>query len=628
MSEKTVREEATPAGGTQREAPSATTREGAAGSAAGWDQGFPAELASRFEVVRAFDAAGNEADAYLVRGPEGLAFAKVYRRGIKPNSSVLTQLNAAAPEHVIRLIEANVEGERAYELLEYAELGTLGDLLRAEGPKLKPDLARTVLVELVDALAHVHALNIEHRDLKPENVLVRSRQPLDLVLTDFGIASTIAATQHFTSRNRTARYSPPEALEGAVHRTRWDYWSLGIVLVEILSGQNPFEGQGDQTVGHRLISRPTDELSEAVKDPAWRKLCRGLLRREPTDRWDAANIRRWLANPDDPALVVREESNRRPPLRFLGKEFESPSTLAEAFAADWSEAIRFWKGQQSQDRLLNWLRDDLGETAKATELRTIDQQANAGLDLQLFLVLQSLSPSRQPSFQGRPVTLEALRSAGDEALQGDADAAGWLRALHENNILSLAGRMSEGSGLQAAQTAWNDAVTRFRALEADVPGGMALSGERLSSLLAAATPGSPALKRLRDTAAAAATDAARSRLWFSGLGQAATSDAAGLLAIVTAAPVAEAEVGAARQARRERLDGLWGYLSVGAALGLTVGLIWWFAVAAFCQGGHSVCEVGWPHASLQLADMLFLAGAVVAALALLGAVHAKISKGS
>ena len=134
----------------------------------------------------------------------------------------------------------------------------------------------------------IHAHGILHRDLKPENVLVRTRAPLELALTDFGIASLSDATQHFTSAARTTKYAAPEVLTGVLD-DKSDWWSLGMIVLEAASGRHPFDGLTEQVMNHQLATRPIDV--RGVYDDALRVLCRGLLLRDPARRFGAARSR-------------------------------------------------------------------------------------------------------------------------------------------------------------------------------------------------------------------------------------------------------------------------------------------------------------------------------------------------
>src|SRR5687767_3880971 len=90
VADPTRREETASGKTTRRESDEGPTRrEDPPASSTSSDFGLPADLAARFEVVRALDAAGSEADAFLVRDQGTVMFAKIYRRGIRPNSEVL-----------------------------------------------------------------------------------------------------------------------------------------------------------------------------------------------------------------------------------------------------------------------------------------------------------------------------------------------------------------------------------------------------------------------------------------------------------------------------------------------------------------------------------------------------------
>ena len=284
--------------------------------APGRGPGLPPALAQRFKIVWPFPARGYEADLYLVADAKGEWVAKVYRWKITPKEAVLEKIRDADRRHVVGLEAFGSSGGRWWELLEYAPHGTLHEWLKQRGRKPDPALARVVLRELAAALAHLHGLNIVHRDLKPGNVLVRRREPLDLVLTDFGIASVVEGTGRITSTARTLKYAPPEAMgtvtvdaQGrsrnvATASRRGDYWSLGMILVEVLTGCHPFDDADDVVIGQRLSTMDTDALSEGISDPAWRTLCRGLLRRAPAHRWGAEQVALWLEDPNNASLTV------------------------------------------------------------------------------------------------------------------------------------------------------------------------------------------------------------------------------------------------------------------------------------------------------------------------------------
>src|ERR1700693_3743516 len=220
--------------------------------------------------------ASGEADLWLAVGADGRRVViKVYRWGVRPKAEIIEKLGAVSRECVVEVYERGVlpDGQH-YEVLEHICHGSLADLARSG---LSVTTVRLTLIELTNAVAALHSAHILHRDLKPANILVRTLEPLDLVLTDFGISSVAAISPHATSVNRTAAYSSPEALTGVVSRAS-DWWSIGVILLELLTGKHPFAGIGELAVNYALVMRGI-----AVPDDlpsGWGMLIRGLLTRD------------------------------------------------------------------------------------------------------------------------------------------------------------------------------------------------------------------------------------------------------------------------------------------------------------------------------------------------------------
>lgn len=92
---------------------------------------------------------------------------------------------------------------------------------------------REGLRQLLDAVDHMHSRGITHRDIKPANVMVASRHPIYLKLTDFGLAST---SHHLKTNCGTARYCAPEIRARETYTNKVDIWSLGIIALEYSYG--------------------------------------------------------------------------------------------------------------------------------------------------------------------------------------------------------------------------------------------------------------------------------------------------------------------------------------------------------------------------------------------------------
>ena len=128
--------------------------------------------------------------------------------------------------------------------MEYIDGGTLADRI-SKGPVSAPDAA-SLAADLGEALHVVHAAGIVHRDVKPANVLLRPpltpQHTFRAVLADFGIAY-LADTARVTTPGTamgTAAYISPEQVRGEPPTPASDIYSLGLVLLEALSGERAF----------------------------------------------------------------------------------------------------------------------------------------------------------------------------------------------------------------------------------------------------------------------------------------------------------------------------------------------------------------------------------------------------
>ena len=200
---------------------------------------------------------------------------------------------------LVTLHDAGSDGDRAWFVMECVEGQTLGARLRG-GPLPLRETAR-IGAALADAVAYVHRQGVVHRDLKPGNVLLGDGDVVKL--TDFGIAlvSGEARVTRTGLTVGTAAYIAPEQVEGAGTDDRVDVYSLGLVLLECLTGSRAYGGQ------HRRV-RPGAAAPSAERPgrPA------GVLA-HPADRDDRPLRRR----PADDGRRARGAGRRcaRPPRR-------------------------------------------------------------------------------------------------------------------------------------------------------------------------------------------------------------------------------------------------------------------------------------------------------------------------
>jgi formylglycine-generating enzyme required for sulfatase activity len=144
-------------------------------------------------------------------------------------------------------------------VMEYVPGGSLHDVIRRSALDVR--LAAQIALDLSDALASAHRLDIIHRDIKPENVLLGADGTPKL--TDFGVARLLGAGTRLTGTGTqvgTPYYMSPEAWEGKPLDAQADVWSLGVVLYEMLTGQVPFGGETVVAVMNKVLTAPLPEI--------------------------------------------------------------------------------------------------------------------------------------------------------------------------------------------------------------------------------------------------------------------------------------------------------------------------------------------------------------------------------
>jgi len=135
---------------------------------------------------------------------------------------------------------------------------------------------RFYAAEIALALEHLHSLGIIHRDLKPENILLDSQGHVNL--TDFGLAKEdMGANDKTGTFCGTIEYMAPEMISGQGYGKEADWWSLGILIYDMLIGNPPFKHKNRKVLQDKImkdkIKMPDYLTGEAIT------LIKGLLER-------------------------------------------------------------------------------------------------------------------------------------------------------------------------------------------------------------------------------------------------------------------------------------------------------------------------------------------------------------
>lgn len=214
--------------------------------------------------------------------------------------------------YILDMHYAFQNSRRLFIVTEYCEGGDMFEFMNRRVAPLDEDTARFVSAQVLLALTHLHQLGIIYRDLKLENILIDADG--NIRLADFGLTKVLRQSDGKLCRTSTfcgtREYVAPEMLRGDAYDTALDFWTFGIFLYEMLSGQTPFYSSDNSEIYKRIekssVSYPRNLSSDV------RSLINKLLVREPRKRLGASKggisvlkNHRWYASIDWDKLMER-----------------------------------------------------------------------------------------------------------------------------------------------------------------------------------------------------------------------------------------------------------------------------------------------------------------------------------
>ncbi|XP_065818610.1 cGMP-dependent protein kinase 2 [Labrus bergylta] len=180
-----------------------------------------------------------------------------------------------------RLYRTFKDNKYVYMLLEACLGGEVWSLLRDRG-SFDEQTAKFCVGCVTEAFDYLHRKGVLYRDLKPENLMLDTEGYIKLV--DFGFAKKIRCGQKTWTFCGTPEYVAPEIILNKGHNFSVDFWSLGILVFELLTGSPPFSGS-DQMMTYTFILKGIEKMDfpkKVTKRPE--DLIRKLCRRNPAER--------------------------------------------------------------------------------------------------------------------------------------------------------------------------------------------------------------------------------------------------------------------------------------------------------------------------------------------------------
>uniref|UniRef100_T1J2D2 cGMP-dependent protein kinase n=1 Tax=Strigamia maritima TaxID=126957 RepID=T1J2D2_STRMM len=184
-------------------------------------------------------------------------------------------MEEANSDFIVKLYATFKDKKYLYMMIEACLGGELWTILRDKGNFDDPT-GRFYTACVILAFDYLHSRNIIYRDLKPENLILDEKGYVKLV--DFGFAKKLPSGRKTWTFCGTPEYVAPEIILNKGHDVAADYWSLGVLIYELLTGSPPFSGS-DPMKTYNIILKGID----AIEFPRNFPRNAGALIRGPTD---------------------------------------------------------------------------------------------------------------------------------------------------------------------------------------------------------------------------------------------------------------------------------------------------------------------------------------------------------
>jgi serine/threonine protein kinase/tetratricopeptide (TPR) repeat protein len=285
-------------------------------------------LADRYKIVTLLGS-GGMGEVYEVEDKElgGRIALKVVHPQMSFDQTVLERfrrevLLARQVTHpnVCRVFDIGYHKQQGREIIfltmELVPGETLSARLKRDG-RIEPREARTIALQLCQALGAAHQAGVLHRDFKCGNViLIGSGETVRAVVTDFGIARWMRSTQDsagtVTTQGAifgTPAYMSPEQIQGKELTVASDLYSLGLVLYEMVTGVRPFQGKSSWTEALKRLTEdpvaPARVSPELVRN--WNAAILKCLERDPARRFSSAEEVIASLRGDKSTLSIRRQ---------------------------------------------------------------------------------------------------------------------------------------------------------------------------------------------------------------------------------------------------------------------------------------------------------------------------------
>ena len=277
----------------------------------------------RFEIIEELGR-GSQGIVYLARDPqlernvaiktfhENSDFKAAKQQLLKEARSI----SRLQHPNILTLFESNEADGQTYLVFEYIDGASLNKFLSFKG-KLSVDLALEIMIPVLDAVNYAHERGIIHRDLTPSNIIISGNNKPKLM--DFGIADLLGRSQTDDAISGSLHYMSPEQCENKPPLPVSDIFSLGLILLELLTGKRAITADNHFAIINQIVNESID-VPETIT-PVVREVILKALKKAPEERYENANeMKLALANhltEIRPEITEADHNDKDSTLQFL-----------------------------------------------------------------------------------------------------------------------------------------------------------------------------------------------------------------------------------------------------------------------------------------------------------------------
>jgi serine/threonine protein kinase len=205
---------------------------------------------------------------------------------------------ASAHPNIVSMLKIVDDPDCTYVVLEYCPEGDLFSNITERGRYVNNDKdVKGAFLQILNAVEHCHRLGIYHRDLKPENILVSHRGER-VLLADFGLATTDPESEDHGCGSTF--YMSPECLDQSSRNASYrcapnDIWSLGVILVNLTCGRNPWKQASVEDSTYKAFLRNPNFLKTILPlSDELNQILGMIFERNPEDRITVSQLKRRI----------------------------------------------------------------------------------------------------------------------------------------------------------------------------------------------------------------------------------------------------------------------------------------------------------------------------------------------